>query len=188
MIQLESDKQFGLDIMKAAGIHRCHDEQMDGMQITVLSWFTRGNQVGPIFAYFGNEKHIKLMWPYTIKEPRIYQSTLRKALPIIKRTGFSGCVGLRLLIKNGIDKPYGIRWHTSITNELMQTMSKLMKSSFAEWMRFIEDGSTGDWLLHEFDYTYVGSAIDGINDANMSLLSLRTMGYEIPVAVVNQAS
>jgi len=183
--QIERDKAFGLEIMQAAGIRTPGVLPLDGLQINVMTWFSMGARVGPVIAYMGNETSIQLMWPYQIREPRIFQATIKKALPIIKKTTHSGHVSLRCLINSHDQKVYGIRWQSSLTKEIICAMSSILKVSFAEWTKWLTDGCDGEWLMNQFYYAYAGSVIDAINTTNNQLLMFRSMGYELPFNLEN---
>lgn len=183
--QIEKDKSFGSDIMQAAGIRTLGVLPSDGLHINILAWFSNGKQVGPVFAYLGNEGTIQIMWPYGIKEPRLYQSTLKKALPIIKKTNHTGHVGIRCLVNAHDQKSYGIRWQTTLTKEIIRVTGELLKTSFAEWSKWLTEGAEGNWLMNEFHYRYAGSVIDQLNETNSKLIVLRAMGYEIPFNMAN---
>ena len=179
--QLGQDKEFGLEIMTAAGIKTIGVMPLNGLQINIFTWFNNGQQIGPIFAYLGCETDVQLMWAYRIKEPRIFQSTLKKALPIIKKTNHTGNLGLRLLISAIDKKAYGIRWQTSMTKDIMDSICSLLKVPFSEWSNGLENGFKDDKTCFDcFHYTYSGSIIKALDDINDKLLVFRAMGYELP--------
>lgn len=184
--QMERDAQFGLEIMQAAGIRTLGPADGGGVYVNVLKWFSKGKPVGPVFAYFPErEGSINLMWPYQIKEPRLYQCSLKKALPIIGKTDHCGIVAIRLFISSTDGKAYGFRWKTSLDNDIALAMRPLIKMPHVDWMKWITDGCEGEWLNQEFNYTYSGSLIRGLNLTNAHLIALRAIGYELPVHLDN---
>ena len=48
-----------------------------------------------------------------------------------------------------------------------------------------ERSTEGDWLDQEINYTYSGSVIESLNLVNSGLISLRALGYELPLHVEN---
>lgn len=182
--QMEKDVAFGHDIMHAAGIRVMSPvlTTLGGLYINIMCWFSKGQRVGPVFCYFESNEFIQLMWPYKIREPRIYQSTLKKAVPIIKKTGHSGLISLKLAVQINDGKAYGLSWTTHTYQEVLRAMKPLLRfCSPAEWIKLVNDGCDGDWMDKEFNYTYSGRIVEGLTDVNGMLLAFKSLGYELPL-------
>lgn len=187
MHKVESDKEFGQDVMKAAGIRLLGDRPSNGLELNMLIWCSNGQQIGPAIAFFGNEFDVQLMWPYRIKEPRIYQQTIKKLLPIIKQSNHTGCVYIRCLVRGEDKKAYGIRIGTTITQSICKATANILKVKFSDWTSRLQEGLEGDHSLRFFHCRYSGAAIERLTDLNIMLMAMRVMGYEIP-DVINASS
>lgn len=178
--QLEQDQQFGFQVMRASGIRTLGVMPTEGLHVSVMAWFSKGFQVGPVMAYLGHEHDVRLIWPYSIREPRIYQATLRKALPVFKKTKHSGHIALKCLIGAQDQKAYGLRWQTTLTKEIIKVSTALIKPDFIEWLGWVSSGCEGDWILDEFNYKYAGTVVDVLTEGQEQLLSYKALGYELP--------
>lgn len=179
--QMQNDAAFGHEIMQASGIRTFGEMNVDGLHVSVMTWFSKGKQVGPVFSYFKNNGKVQLIWPYRIKEPRIYQSTIKKALPILAKTEHSGMIAINVIINVADSKPYGVSWTTHNDITVLEQMHSLFKVGVSEWMRWLTDGVEGDWLMDEVNYQYAGTIIRETTDVNSKLLAFRHLGFELPL-------
>ena len=178
--RMEADKQFGFDIMHAAGIRT--SSGCDGMNVYVMTFYSRGSQCGPVFGYLATEDElITLVWPYQIKEPRIYQSSLKKACPIIAKTKHTGAIGIKLLIDEHNGKAYGVKWITGKTTEYLEAIRGVMKLSGEEFLTMLKNAPVHELLMKQFNYKYCGTLINSIVYHNIMLMKLKFSGYEIPI-------
>lgn len=183
--QIESDPTFGTEIMAAAGIRTLGpmSTAYGGLFVNVMSWFSKGKPVGPVLTYLEDGDVISLMWPYKIKEPKIWQSTIKKALPIIAKTNHSGVIALKTFIHASDNNAYGIRWQTHVTQEILCAMMPILGVKPAEWYRWIMDGVEGEWVNSEINYTYGGRLVEAIQTHNMRLLAFKAMKFELPISL-----
>lgn len=184
--RLERDAPFGIEVMQAAGIRTIGPLTHDGLHIHVLQWYSLGRPIWPVFAYFQEcDGIITLMWPYNAKEPRIYQATLRKVIPIMAKTKHGGIVAMHVLIRSADNKAYGLRWKTGLNNDILRATEPIIDVTITEWLEAIEAGCDIDWFNNKIHYMYSGTAVEELIRQNGRLLALKGMGYELPVNSAN---
>lgn len=186
--QLGNDQDFGRDMLKAAGIKTIDPLASQGIPLVVMMLFNHGHPVWPVYSYLEAEDGtVMLMWPYKIKEPRVFQSTLKKALPIIAKTKHCGLLGIRAVVRPDDKKIYGVSWMVSQSEDLMRMVGQFCGANPKDVAAFTHEPFADPmFLMSIMKFTFAGHMIDILGKYNSFLRLLRLSGYEVPVTRVDR--
>ena len=127
-------------------------EFIKGVEVSTEIFFSNGVPIYPVNSTLETKKFLSydlgqntgcqtsVVWNYAMKEPRLYQMGLKKALLLFEKAGYSGPVDLNTIVSSKDEQPYGLEFTARFGYNALYALMELIEGDAGKVIADIAQG------------------------------------------------
>jgi phosphoribosylamine---glycine ligase len=128
-------------------------EVVKGAEVSTELWFSDGNPVWPANSTLEDKKFLagglgqrtgcetSLVYHYNGTDSKLIQKTIRKILPLLKYSRWTGCIDINTIVSEDDHEPYFLEWTPRLGYSAIYAYQSLLGLPISEYFRRISRGS-----------------------------------------------
>lgn len=108
-------------------------EKVRGNAVWVESWVSHGKIVGRPVSYIGSDNNHTLAWAYPVREPRIFQKTVKKIKILLEKRNYTGPLAIRGMMDGEEFKVTEVQ--TGFNGARLAAFLTLLREDFGHFLR-----------------------------------------------------